>query len=328
MEALFLTILSLSLFLLKFRAIGGIDQTILGANFHRTQALAGKGYYSGLADTAAGLVLAYSLIVYGRARDSSAFILFALATLLAVFSFSLFGGRKAFIQSVLLLFILWSLYIGRVQIMSKVVLAVLAMLAIYFIGLLEFRLGLQGQSPYYSLGGFGFAAWPIKFFANLSYNDTYCYLLDRYRDGGWMIGATYLDLFYAPIPSSVFPDKPPIDEGVYVKAWAEGVAATVPSSAAKMPFGGWPTETFGTFLMNFGPWSVFVGGAILATIFWIGWLLIQMTNFGIYSVYAFYITVMNFQLSNLRIVNLLALLLFIGLIHVLRKLAERSWTAR
>jgi hypothetical protein len=71
-------------------------------------------------------------------------------------------------------------------------------------------------------------------------------------------GRSYIDLLSAPIPRRTFPDKPPVDEGVYVTALAIGREVRPSMPARALPSTSWPPGNW-VLYMNFGVLGYLVG---------------------------------------------------------------------
>ncbi|HVG43824.1 MAG TPA: hypothetical protein VM890_03810 [Longimicrobium sp.] len=65
------------------------------------------------------------------------------------------------------------------------------------------------------------------------------------------LGRSYLDLVYAPIPRSLYPDKPPVDDGIYFKTIVDGRHVVPSLPARQMLANSWPMGNLVGY-MNFG----------------------------------------------------------------------------
>lgn len=307
----FLTVIALLMFPVKWTYLGGVAGTVIGGEVDRYTASAGLGYVFALADlslTFASLVALVNCKLSGRRRDYLvAIIVFAC---LAV-SFSLLGGRKPLLQHVVICLALWSLLGGGVRIFSwKTFLIVLAS-AGYFVLLLEWRLSAAEKELIQSNSDFLLFSGVVSFLSNFSYNQTYYFLVEFFSKNSLWLGQTYIDLLYSPFPSSFYPEKPPVDDGTYVKALVEGWGATVGYAASEFKaIGSWPPETFGITLINFGWYSLPLAALALAIFYSSLIRAVLLLGANVPFVYILFQSALNFQLSNLRIVNLLTLIVF------------------
>lgn len=303
---------SLCLAYYKYKSIGGLDSTIFSTEFDRGESTTGSGYLKTLADIALSLVGSIALISYIRVRSRKHLFLFILTLLVATVSFSITGGRKALLQhAIIMLATAWA-FGARPKIVSLNSALFVAALLTYFLGVLFQRLPESQREIVFQERGSIAKTIAVSFLANFSYNETYYYIIGKSTLRDIYLGATFVDILKAPIPSSFYPEKPPIDEGVYVKASADGNAVVPPIAYKDFEgAGSWPAETFGNFIMNFSVLSIPFAGMLYA----LGIILITRLSKHLppaFALYLIYHSALNFQISNLRIMNLLSLLLIGG----------------
>ncbi|MGQ7148454.1 hypothetical protein ACUOA8_59935, partial [Escherichia sp. SS-MK2] len=76
-----------------------------------------------------------------------------------------------------------------------------------------------------------------------------------------------LDLFKAPLPRSIYPEKPPVDDGMYIRTIAEGYNVTPSRPVQELYASSWPPETLGSMYANFWIPGVVFGMYILGIIY-------------------------------------------------------------
>jgi hypothetical protein len=315
---------------LKWNVIGGIEATLLGEDFDRAVAGTGIGYLLAPADLTLSFACMFTMMRYQVTRRSQDLWAFVLMSVLAAFSFSLFGGRKALLQHVIISLALWNLAGGKFRVFSFGFLGILFASLLYFLSILYVRIGeieFTANSP--ERGSFLLSVL-TTFLANFSYNNTYYFLIDHFSKANLFLGATFVDLLTAALPSSLFPDKPPVDEGVYVKALLSGMNLEIPTPARELAaLGSIPPETFGIFIMNFGALSVAFAGVLLALLFRFGALAALGVGPRFLVTYVVFHSALNFQVTNLRIVNLLTVLAFgAAILLLVRVLPLRVFSRR
>lgn len=322
-------LLAIVLFFLKWHAIGGISGTVFGGELDRATAAAGISYIVAPADIALAFASLFAMNRYQAQRSRFALLTFAAVFAFAAISFSLFGGRKALLQHAIISLAFWNLFGGSIRIMSIRYMAVAALGGIYFVSLLEFRLSEAGRNMFSDNLGLSAFSGLSHFFANFSYNDTYYFLLDHFASEAPYMGATFADLMYSALPSSYFPGKPPVDEGLYVRSLAEGMYPKPPVPAYSFSgIGSWPPETFGNFVMNFGSNFIWVAGVLLALVVFFGINVLRRLRVGILPCYFIFHSALNFQISNLRIVNALTLIIFGAILLAVVKIVAGLFTLR
>ncbi|MFL5382945.1 MAG: O-antigen polymerase [Longimicrobiaceae bacterium] len=123
-------------------------------------------------------------------------------------------------------------------------------------------------------------------------------------------GASYLDLLTAPIPRTRMPDKPPVDEGVYLAAILAGREVRPSMPARLLPISSQPMGTW-IMYMNFGlpGWiaAMFLTGAVITA----AYRYMQRCGYTPNAVYLYGYVVMNgFAFSNLGLVFFLITVVF------------------
>ena len=119
-------------------------------------------------------------------------------------------------------------------------------------------------------------------------------------------GLSFLGLFTAIIPSSLFPGKPPVDDGAYLYSIALGRGDIVPP----MPFSqldgsSYPLETFGSMYANFGVAGLLVGMVLLGYLYGRVYTKMQTSSYSLFWIVLYTQVMFTFQISTLRIFQLL-----------------------
>lgn len=129
-------------------------------------------------------------------------------------------------------------------------------------GVMEILLTDPGEVVSASLQNWG------QLFARMSDVDTSLFVYSYFDsfDKFWY-GATWLDLITGLIPSSLYPDKPPIDSGVYIYALAHQYNIHPPVPFRELLPVGWPLSRVTGLYVQFGILGVMFGGLIT------GWLM-------------------------------------------------------
>jgi len=85
-------------------------------------------------------------------------------------------------------------------------------------------------------------------------------IVNYFREHDFWLGKTYMSLLLAPVPRKYYPDKPPIDSGMYIVAIDKGYNIDPPVPSRDLPGWGWPEGNMvgysnfgflGLFLLNF-----------------------------------------------------------------------------
>ncbi|QYJ72799.1 hypothetical protein K0H59_07145 [Shewanella sp. FJAT-51649] len=125
-------------------------------------------------------------------------------------------------------------------------------------------------------------------------------------------GATFIDFLTGFIPSSFYPDKPPLDEGVYIYALAHFNNVTPPVPFHSMAPVGWPLSRVTAGYVHFGVIGVAVSAFIVGVILRLVSNIYRFSNCSPYAGF-FYCTliVTGFGLTNAFVFNNLIYLFII-----------------
>jgi hypothetical protein len=295
---------------------------------NRVALQAGLGPINFLASAATILATVIATRRAAAERNAVAYAVLLVVALAAMVMFSMFGGRKDSIQLAVMILVVLSLYSAgflRVRPRTVVMVAGAYGLALfYFISILVYRSGLGTDL---TLGTFvdqlalSFDGYQ-EFLLSLSYFDTYFFVTNFFDATNFYHGATFGDLLTAFVPSGLMPDKPPVDDGMFVRAATLGYLLQPGTPGYLIEHNSFPPETLGAAYMNGGAFLVGLFGLLLGAILGRVQRLVQrMPNAPF--VIALYLNVfINFEISNLRIVQLIALSGFtLLLILALRGLA-------
>ncbi|MCR9703238.1 oligosaccharide repeat unit polymerase [Vibrio vulnificus] len=131
-------------------------------------------------------------------------------------------------------------------------------------------------------------------------------------------GNSYLSLLTAPIPRSIFKDKPPIDIGMYLVKISQNEILNYPEPNDSLPNYSWPTGNSEAFMNFHFPGLIicyFLSGFIFSQIY----KLIYISNYHPYiiTLYGMFCFGGAVDLSTMGIVNLLTRLVFFYFVLIL-----------
>ena len=153
-----------------------------------------------------------------------------------------------------------------------------------------------------------------------SYVTFYMGIIEYFQTADYWFGSSYLGLISAFIPSFLYPQKPPVDDGMYLYSIAVGRKDVLPV----MPFdelngSSLPLETFGAMYANFGYIGLFVGMLVLGIIIGSVYRYMYIKRFSFVTVVLYTNMVFTFHLSTLRIVQTLLLCLVLMILSTTMK---------
>lgn len=151
-----------------------------------------------------------------------------------------------------------------------------------------------------------------------SYVAYYMAVIQYFKTNSLWLGKSFLGLITAIVPSSLFPAKPPVDDGTYLYSICQGRTDIVPP----MPFNelngsSFPLETFGSMYSNWGFCGVIFGMILLGGIYGYAYRKMQNSSYNFFRVVIYTHIIFNFQLSTLRIFQLFELVIVFGVVTFL-----------
>jgi oligosaccharide repeat unit polymerase len=256
------------------------------------------------------LLLAVMMMIYSMSwkrsllKLSLIFVLvLATATIL-----STLGGRKGTMVLLLMIIPTWHYGVRRIRRITWQAVLFAALITPYFVAVPILRS--SGAVEHYQNSPD--ELWPDiianlrTVVSDLSYVDTYLFITNYFTLENIWMGQSYLDLLLAPIPSTIYPDKPPIDDGMYVNALARGLDVTPGTAYRELQsssWSSWPPETMGAMYMNYWLPGVVVGMYLLGALYQTAYRYLRLCNYSLFSIYVYTHLLLNFHWSNLRIVQ-------------------------
>ncbi len=303
-SAILFLILGFFSYLIFFNQVGGFQNWLNNLSL-RASVTSGSGYLMILMGLTEIGVFAYiSTFKYKNTRLRRV-RLYSLIIFVALLLSSL-GGRKGTLFFIIICVMVWTFKVGKVKRLPFKFLISLPILLTYILVVPIIRSS-ENINEYIAdpqivleeaVEDFGTISKEI------SYVDHQLLIMDRFDDvEDLWLGKSFLDLLFAPLPSSIFEDKPPIDDGVYIRTIAEGVKVQPQTSYKKLYQSSWPPETFGTMYLNFSWLGVIVGMYLLGMMYSIAYRYMIKSNYSLFSILVYANIIINFQLSNLRIVQ-------------------------
>lgn len=316
--------MGLALVALRVQAAGGL--AFLLANLAlRAEITAGYGYLVTPAYACFAMAVVASAQRLGSSRTLANLALFCGAMLAGAAGMSLFGGRKDALLLGATALVAHACFVRPLRWRSPVFpIAFLAVAAYtYFLGAARELGGLDSvSSDPLAIFLEGLQNLSV-FFRTVSYVDTYLFIVSHFghADHWWL--SVFQSLPGSFVPSALYPDKPPVDEGVYIRTLLEGQFVTPPAPASALYPSSLPPETLGNGYAAFGVPGVLVFFAVKAWCFrrafrvrlsqWQGLPIVFLVCFAY-----------NFQVSPLRFVQLIQLLLICAACNALIRFFRSS----
>jgi hypothetical protein len=134
-------------------------------------------------------------------------------------------------------------------------------------------------------------------------------------------GASIVDFFTGFIPSSMYIDKPPLDEGVYIYALAHGYDVYPPTAFNQMLPVGWPLSRMTGAYVNFGILGIIAFAGLTGIILKAFENLMIESRYSPQSIVLYCIIIVtNFGLTNAFVFNLLSIIVVLSALTFLIKI--------
>jgi len=299
-------------FLMLLSQVGGFWALVYNLD-QRVEMMEGLGYIgSMMLLSTVGVVMLTHYLKYDYSKGRVATLVFL--TLATAAMLSTGGSRKHAMSLVISVLLVWHYSVKRIAHPVRVAAIIGALMAPYFVGM---PLARSGRVEHY-VNNPGELAVDISdnmavVASQLSYVTTYVFVTDHFDLTNIWFGRSYLDLLKAPVPRGLMPDKPPLDEGNYIYSLAQGGQVYPGMPSSDLDGVGWPPETLGACYMNFHVAGVVCGMFLLGVVFRGVYTYMVMSRFNLYSLLIYQAVMFNFHWSNLRIAQLLFIVLMITL---------------
>lgn len=281
---------------------GGVSAYI-GSFGSQTTNLSGSGFFSIIKTPALYLSVLFLVIQHARTGRPGMGWILALIALVVLLEAGL-GGRRAPIQVILFSVVAIQMANPKKNILSfyNITLAV-ACIGIFF-ALLTIR---DSASGYVGQRSF------LSYLVNFSYNDIYMFTLDHFSKYEKWYGKVFLDFQYRFFGWSEFSAAPSLDEGIYIYNLYLGRAAEPPTSPDFLAANSWPPRTFGNGFANFGLLGILGFFWLQGIVTGLAYSLAERSRFQPILVFLFLMCLFSFQISNLKITEMLIVLTGLGL---------------
>lgn len=251
-----LLILGIALLFVIFQSAGGI--IFFFSNLaQRTEMLSGYGAVLKFSTVFIQLAFLYFFVTYYETSRLKAFTILCVG-LLVLFTL---GARTAPVFLIFMSLVYLHFYRQKFHITLRFMLGIgLIFVAALSISLLRF-------SNLDSILGSGLSAIPFGFWITIIGGYFVRFIRDSvivsyFSDNEFWLGSGFLSFFYSFIPRALYPEKPVIDNGIYVIAMSSGQQVMPPMSPDVLPHYGWPEGYMSGFME--GGWIGLCVGVILS----------------------------------------------------------------
>lgn len=249
-SSIFTFISGLIVYLIFVNKMGGLVNIWENLNLRSTKN-AGLGYYQTYYTHSINFSCLY--LYWYFTKRNKIFYRFLIVTLTAFVSLSI-GARGPLIILIISIFIVNHFLVKkRVNLLNLNSFILIPFLVFFILSFLQFR---KNPLSYYIDDYKAFTNGIVDdfesgFVARVGRMERDIVILGYFNENDFWYGKSYMGLMYAPIPRSIFPEKPPVDSGMYLRSIADGNKITPPMPVNQLSGSSWPEHNWVGY-MNFG----------------------------------------------------------------------------
>lgn len=280
---------------------GGISNFISNI-MYRSNMLRGLGIYMGLMNS---LTLCCCIYTYSFKFRDTLFkrIILSIYIGSSILMWSCFGGRTPTLHLLIYIIFTWNYSIKKVKIFKMKNLLVVLAACVYILAVPILR---QDNAIEYYLNNPKALINDINEDRNsiikeTSLADENIFVINYFEPNNLWLGKSYIDLGTALIPSSIYPEKPPVDDGVYIWNLIRNNIVKPSTAFDDMIKSSWPIGTMGIMYANFWIPGVIIGMYLLGRVQVFFYRVMKNSEYDIMSIILYTTIMLKFQLSNLYI---------------------------
>ena len=260
------------------------------------------------------------LIVYSmRGQNKKISIWLFVLVIIAGFMCGL-GGRKTMIIMLIEMVVVYHFTVRKLTIKDVLRprnILILLLVFVYFSVMV--RLRTEGAFETFISNPFTFVNANSRRLSSIltgeSYVTYYMTVIEHFKTNALWLGRSFLGLVTAFIPSSLYPAKPPVDDGMYLYSICMGRTDIIPPMATRsLNLSSYPLETFGSMYANFGMVGLIIGMILLGRIVNRSYRRIERRNYQVVDIIIYIQMLFSFELSTLRIFQVLETFIMLAVI--------------
>lgn len=303
--AIILMSIGIIAYLILIYTIGGFE--FLFSHIHkRTFLLRGNNYLLSLIDC---LIIGVAIYTYNhKYKNTPATRSYLFISIIAgVIIFTSFGGRATSVLLFLIILMIWNYSVDKIKIFTlrNVIIVLLVFIYIIMVPLLRAENALYAYMNDINVLFEQIIKSGTNIIKEISIVDRNLFAINYFSLDNIWYGKSFVDLVYAFIPSSFYPDKPPVDDGVYIWTLVNGIYVEPSLPYHNLLQSSWPLETMGMMYANFWIPGVIVGMFVLGIIQSFTYNLMKNSEFTVFTIILYSYIIYKFDLSNLFITQTL-----------------------
>jgi oligosaccharide repeat unit polymerase len=136
------------------------------------------------------------------------------------------------------------------------------------------------------------------------------FVYENFRFENFWFGKNIINLIYSPLPRSLFPLKPPVDEGIYLANIINGFNVSPPSNIYTLN-NSYPFSNQGIFYANFGFVGLLLGSMLLGYLYAFVYKGLKKSQFYFASIIIYQVIIYKWSFTSHAIVGSLSLFVYL-----------------
>lgn len=300
---------------------------VLSSSGTRTQLLAGAGYISAMGIFITfGMALYYKVFLlekkYGiehRKRKTN-LIYLGFVLLTGGFLLSVFGNRAPLLETFMILIFVRNYCYKRITIRSFFNFRTFFLIVFGLLFMIMMPVLRSSENS-------DLFRHPIKWvqtsitnptktiFQEISTVSRDIFTFDYFSENDKWNGKVYLNIFVQPIPSTIYPNKPPMDDGMYLYNLQKGMTVDPNQSTSSLYYQtSNPFSSEGILFANFGLIGVVLGSIFIGYLYNYVYTKMRKSDFSIFMIITYQLVIYRFRLSTLHSLSTIIPILYMFLI--------------
>lgn len=250
------------------------------------------------------------LFVFIKKKNNFYKILFVLYFLIVLFfSYVGGGGRGGVLNLILTLFILYYFLVNKFSLINFWVTPIIIFSFLFILAVPLFRVpgsfDLYKESPeLLAEDVFNSSSTFFNRMGQVRSCESDLFVFSYFNKNNFWYGKSYLGLLYAPLPSRLFPDKPPIDDGVYIKSLMDGRYVNPPMPFKDIFPSSVPMSIWGGPYANFGFLGLILASVLYGMLLQFSYYCMLNSNFSIFTILIYIKLFKDFSFTTLSFQSL------------------------
>lgn len=311
-----MTLVGLTLFIIGFIATiyyiylsGGISYII--ENTQKDYA-AGRSYLLSLQS-----LMIMGIVCFYKSKKKYNNLMVVITFSIFVLTVVIFTRRAPIIEGLLLLVMAYNYKIKRLKLATflkpkNIILILFFSIIVVLLPTLRNPLGFYNYLSFLDMFKEGWFTLNT-IFEEYSFVSRDAFVYSNYNLNNMYYGRTIINILTAPLPSSIFSWKPPVDDGMYLANFMRGYYVLPPTNIFPI-INSMPFSSQGSMYANFGIIGVIIGSLLMGIIYAHSYRILKDTQYNVFMILIYKTIIYKLALSSKNIVQTLIfiVLLFIS----------------